>query len=109
MRPCNTSAPRQYRVWIVRYRGRPPRGPAETPPRCWALEPAEDQAMSAREAADYTAAFNGAILAGQGARHGRVPRRGPRKVWAVAVAVTLRYDGDLQPGQGLTQSPQCSR
>ncbi len=65
--------------------------------------------MSAREAAHYTAAFNGAILAAQGTRPSRVRQKGPRKVWAVAVPVTLRYDGDLQPGQGLTQSPQCSR
>jgi hypothetical protein len=127
MRPHSSAALRQYRVWIVGYRGRPPRGLAEIPPRCWALEPAEDQAMSAREAADYTAAFNGAILAQRGrSRQGatqNVPPKhrrkawprstapGPRRrrLWAVAVPVTLRYDGDLQPGQGLTQSPQCSR
>jgi hypothetical protein len=103
MRPINKAGVRQYRVWIVRYRGRPPRGPGETPARCRALEPAEEQAMSAREATQYTAAFNGALLAG------RREKRGPRKLWAVAVPVKLRYDGDLHPGQGLTQSPQCSR
>jgi hypothetical protein len=73
------------------------------------LEPAEERAMSAREAADYTAAFNHAMLTGRVAARSVAHRHRPVKVWAVAVPVTLRYDGDLQPGQGLTQSPQCSR
>ena len=87
------------------------------------MEPAEEGVLSAHQAACYVKAFNRAAL-GQGLR-----------VWAVALPVVVRYEGDLRPGpklaisarlaslpvakqtppragqaiQGLGQSPQCSR
>ena len=53
--------------------------------------------MSARQARLYTQSFNRTILAAR------------RQVWAVAVPVIVRYEGDLLPGQGLGQSPHRSR
>jgi hypothetical protein len=61
------------------------------------LEPAEDGAMSARKANAYREAFNRTILARS------------RKVWAVAVPVTVRYEGDLQPGQRETEEEKERR
>jgi len=49
--------------------------------------------MSASQAARYVEAFNRAAAA----------RR--RKVWAVAVPVTVRYEGDPRPGQRLDAAP----
>ena len=90
------------RVWIVRYEGPQPAGWRDVPPAAVALEPAEPGTMSARRAGRYVEAFNRAALAGR------------RKVWAVALPVTVRYEGDAQPGEpvavhGFAQSPQWSR
>ena len=79
----------RYRVWIVRYEGVRPAGWHEVPPGAVAVAPAERGAMSARRARHYVEAFNRAALGGCG------------KVWAVAVPVTVRYEGDPRPGGGL--------
>jgi hypothetical protein len=55
------------------------------------MEPAEEQPMPARRAARYVEAFNRAVL------------RGTQKIWAVAVPITIRYDGDPRPGELLPQ------
>ena len=75
------------RVWIVRYGEAAPTGWHDVPPGAVAIEPAERHAMTASRAKRYVEAFNRAALA-----------RG-RKVWAVALPVTIRYDGDPQPGE----------
>ena len=80
---------RRYRVWLVAYRHWQPRNCSDAPPNAVALEPAEDGTMSARRAARYVAAFNRAALGGR------------RRVWAVAIPVVLRYEGDPRPGQNL--------
>ena len=77
------------RVWIVRYEGAPPANWHDVPAEAVAIEPAEGQAMSACHARRYVEAFNHAAL------------RGTQKVWAVAVPVTLRYEGDARPGERL--------
>jgi hypothetical protein len=75
------------RVWIVRYGEAAPAGWHDIPPGAVAIEPAERNAMTASRAKRYVEAFNRAAL-----------DRG-RKVWAVALPVTIRYDGDPQPGE----------
>ena len=59
----------------------------QTPPAAVAMEPAEEGTMSQSQAAVYVEAFNRAALG----------RR--RKIWAIALPVTLRYEGDPRPGQ----------
>jgi hypothetical protein len=83
----------QYRVWIARVSGWQPREFADVPPMAVALEPAEEGLMSARQAARYVQVFNRIVL-----------RTGP-KVWAIALPVAIRYQGDPVPGQRLIPSP----
>lgn len=80
----------QYRVWITRVSGWQPRGFADLPPTAVALAPAEEGLMSAPQAARYVQVFNRIVL-----------RTGP-KVWAIALPVAVRYEGDLVPGQRFT-------
>jgi hypothetical protein len=112
-----------FRVWIAACGNWQPKHAHDWPPEATAMEPAEEGVLSACQAARYVQAFNRAAL-GQGLR-----------VWAVALPVVVRYEGDLRPGQrlassarlgslagakrgppraghapqGLGQSPQCSR
>jgi hypothetical protein len=81
------TAERRCRVWIVRYEGPPPPAWHDAPRGAVALEPAEEQPMPARRAARYVEAFNRAVL------------RGTQNIWAVAVPITIRYDGDPRPGE----------
>jgi len=78
---------RRFRVWIAGYDRWQPAGFAEVPPGAVALEPAEEGTMSAAQATAYVEAFNRAALARQ------------RKIWAVALPVVVRYEGDLRPGE----------
>ena len=75
------------RVWIVRYEGAAPAAWHDVPAGAVAIEPAEGRAMTARRASRYVEAFNRAAL------------RGTQKVWAVALPVTIRYEGDARPGE----------
>ena len=77
------------RVWIVRYGESVPRGWHDVPPGAVAIEPAEGHAMTPRQARRYVEAFNRAALGGT------------QKVWAVALPVTVRYEGDARPGERL--------
>lgn len=79
----------QYRVWIARYEHWTPRNCRQVPPKAIAREPAEREAMSACQAARYAAAFNRAALA----RH--------RRLWAVALPVAVRFEGEPRPGEVL--------
>jgi hypothetical protein len=78
-----------YRVWIASYKDWAPQGDHDVPPDVVASEPAEPGTMSAAQAARYVEAFNRAALA----RH--------RNLRAVALPVTLHYEGDPVPGQPL--------
>jgi hypothetical protein len=79
-------------VWIAAYDRWQPRGCGDVPPEAVALEAAEAGTMSAAEAAAYVEAFNRAVL-------GR-----SRRIWAVALPVSICYDGDPQPGQTIFTS-----
>jgi hypothetical protein len=82
----------RYRVWIAAYQQWQPANCQDVPPQAIALEPAEQGTMSARQARRYVAAFNRAAL-GQG-----------RRLWAIALPVAVRYEGDPRPGQLLKLS-----
>ena len=75
------------RVWIVRYGESVPTGWHDVPPGAVAIEPAEGHAMTTRQARRYVEAFNRSALGGV------------RKVWAVALPVRIRYEGDPRPGE----------
>jgi hypothetical protein len=77
----------RYRVWLVSYRGWQPGSYVDVPPESVALEPAEEATMSARRAARYVEAFN------------RAASERRRCVWAVAIPVGSRYEGEPRPGQ----------
>ena len=79
----------RYRVWIVRYEGWRPGAWCDMPAGAVAVEPAEQRTMTVRQARRYVEAFN------------RAAQSGPRKVWAVALPVTVCYVGDPQPGEAV--------
>ncbi len=85
----------QFRVWITRYDQWRPKGYRDVPTAAFALEPAEEGVMSGRQAAVYVEAFN------------RVAFCRPIKLWAVAVPVTVRYEGEPRPGQRIRHSRSC--
>jgi hypothetical protein len=89
MRCREQTADIRCRVWIVRYEGTTPPSWHEVPPGAVAVEPAEGHPMSARRARQYVEAFNRSAIAGA------------QKVWAVAVPVRIRYEGDARPGESL--------
>jgi len=82
-----------YRVWIARYDRWEPTGPGDVPPGAVALEPAEEGTMTDLEARAYAEAFN------------RIAARRAQKMWAVALPVVVRYEGEPQPGQPLGVLP----
>ena len=79
----------RYRVWIVRYKGDPPPALGGIPASAFAVAPAERGTMTVRNARRYVEAFNRAALRGTG------------KVWAVALPVTVRYQGEPRPGEAI--------
>jgi hypothetical protein len=81
-----------YRIWVVRYEHWRPAAWSELPPKAVAVETAEDAPLSEGEAARFLEGFNGTMLT----------RRA--QLWAVAVPVTLRYEGDLCAGQVVSRS-----
>ena len=85
-----------FRVWITASGDWHPNDPHDIPPDATAIEPAEEGVFSACRAARYVAAFNRTALA----------RR--LRVWAVALPVVVRYEGDLEAGQRLAQAGQGS-
>jgi hypothetical protein len=80
-----------FRVWITRYEKWQPSAWDELPPRATAVEPADASAMSAREAVRFLEGFNRTMLT----------RLLP--IWAVAVPVTILYEGDLRIGAIVTR------
>ena len=78
----------EYRVWIARCEAWQPAHHHEVPPRAVAIRPAEPGTYSRRAAARYVEAFNRAALS-----------RSRARIWAVAIPVTIVYDGEPQPGE----------
>ena len=85
--PINSSrSPQMFRLWIATYADWRPERWNQTPPCARALEPVEDGLYSAEEAVLFLEGFNSAML---GSR---------QPLWAVAVPITVRYEGDARPG-----------
>jgi hypothetical protein len=89
MKESNNPGTLQYRVWLCAFTDWEPRGLSDVPPSATALEPAESGTMSADQAAHYVQSFNGRMMAGG------------RRLWAVAIPVSIRYQGEPNPGQRL--------
>ena len=90
MNDRNRFGAERFRVWVAVYRDWQPGHDRDIPPRSTALEPAEPGTMTARQARRYVGAFNRTALACR------------KKIWAVALPVTVSYGGDTQPGAPLT-------
>jgi hypothetical protein len=75
-----------YRLWIATYTDWQPVRWNDAPPTATALEAVENGLYSADEAALFLEGFNGAVL------------QNKDPIWAVAVPVTIRFEGDAQPG-----------
>jgi hypothetical protein len=84
--PYFQSGERLFRLWIATYQDWRPARWNDAPPRAQALELVEDAAYSAEEAALFLQGFNTSMLAHD------------QPIWAVAVPVAVRYDGDAQVG-----------
>lgn len=101
MGPFDRATRRRFRVWIVRYEEWQPEDLHCVPPCAVALEPAEQGTMSGRQAALYAEAFNRAALAAS------------RRLWAVALPVELRYEGEPRAGEVLVaprwSSDECRK
>ena len=78
-----------FRVWIAGYRNWRPARWDEVPPAAVALEPAEEGCLVLEKARVYIEGFNARMLAEA------------RPLWAVAIRVSGRYEGDPQPGEGV--------
>lgn len=86
-----------YRLWISRYEGWAPNRWDDVPPEAVALEPAVEGVYSAAQAAAFVEGFNTEML------------RDVQRRWAVAIPVTIRYDGDLTVGQRFSSRPFMGR
>jgi hypothetical protein len=84
-----SDGPRMFRLWIATYADWRPAQWNQAPPRATALELVEDALYSADEAAQFLEGFNSLML-----EH-------DQPIWAVAVSVTVRYEGDAQPGMSV--------
>lgn len=91
MNPARNRSEPMYRLWIATYADWRPNHWNESPPRATALEPVDDGLYSADEAALFLEGFNGSML--QHDKHDKAAA-----VWAVAIPVAIRYEGDAQPG-----------
>jgi hypothetical protein len=80
-----------YRVWIVHYQDWRPHCWSEVPPRYRAVELAVGGCLTHDAAAHWLEGYNAAMLAGDA------------RLWAVAVKVHVRYEGDLVPGQMMSE------
>ncbi len=79
-----------FRLWIAACSDWRPSHWSEVPPRATALEPVEDGVYSAAEAALFLEGFNGSMLGDQ-----------RPEIWAVAVPVVIRFEGDATVGDSI--------
>ncbi|MBI3839591.1 MAG: hypothetical protein HY288_16850 [Planctomycetia bacterium] len=75
-----------FRLWIATYTDWQPMQWSDSPPTATALEAVENGLYSADEAALFLEGFNASML-----EHNE-------PIWAVAVPITIRYEGDAQAG-----------
>lgn len=90
MLAARNECPQLFRVWIARYEDWQPRRWDEVPPVARAVELAVPECLPRDAAAHVIEGFNAAMLCDADKR------------WAVAVAVAVRYEGDLTPGEVVT-------
>ncbi len=81
-----------FRIWVVRYARWRPGAWSDLPPRSLAVAPAESSPLPVEEALPFLEGFNRTMLT----------RRD--RLWAVAVPITIRYQGDLRVGQRVSAS-----
>jgi hypothetical protein len=86
-----TAAAACYRVWIATCGPWQPRSWHDIPRQAVAVEPAEQDAMSLAAATRYVEAFN------------RAARRCGQELWAIAVPVAVRYEGEPAAGERLAR------
>ncbi len=87
-----------FRVWLATYDDYwRPEAWHELPPVATAFEPVADRLYNEAEAGAFVEGFNRSMLAE------------PRQLWAVAVPVTIRYDGDAHPGLPIAGHQFCVR
>ena len=89
MNTAGSRGPARFRLWIATYADWRPLHWNQAPPRATALELVEDRVYGAQEAALFLEGFNRSMLGSD------------RSVWAVAVPVHVRYEGDVQPGMSV--------
>jgi hypothetical protein len=105
MSAVSYDGPPLYRVWIVHYQDWRPHCWNEVPPQYRAVELAVGGCLSQDAAAHWLEGYNAAMLSNEAtlfdeARLSDDDRLSDdAKLWAVAVAVQLRYEGDLAPGE----------
>ena len=86
-KPRTSKSRELFRVWIASYDNWRPASWQEAPPVAVALAPAENDCFTAEEAAAYLEGFNTCVA-----------EESPG-LWAIAVPVVVRYDGDPLPGE----------
>lgn len=84
--------PAAFRLWIAGYREWRPTTWSDRPPLATALEPVSEAIFSAEDAQLFLQGFNSQML------------RDQRGLWVVAVPITLRFEGDLRPGDEIRGS-----
>jgi len=77
------------RIWITKYVNWRPESWSDVPPQARALMPIEGPCLTIERAATFVEGFNREMLEGGNA------------IWAVAVPVIPRYDGDLATGESI--------
>lgn len=80
----------QFRLWIATYENWRPSRWNESPPAAVALEAVEDGLYSEAEAALFLEGFNSSML------------EYDAPIWAVAVPVAVRFEGDAVCGRPVT-------
>lgn len=89
--PRSAEEPGLFHVWLTEYDGPRPRRWSDVPRRARAVEPAEPHCVTAAAAREFVEGFN------------RVRRRD--RLWAVAVPVVVRIDGEPSPGEEICFAP----
>jgi hypothetical protein len=90
MHSPESGSPQLYRIWIAGYDDWRPTDWRDVPPRAIALEPAEAAPLSAVQARAFLEGFNGQMLLER------------KRLWAVAVPVTVGYEGDARASEIVT-------
>lgn len=84
--------PALFRLWVAGYRDWHPMSWSDRPPLATAIEPLSEATYNAESAQLFLQGFNSQMLLSE------------RGLWAVAVPVTLRFEGDLRPGDEICHS-----